>query len=179
MEKNKRKRILVLPNILTILRIILSPVFLVLLLKLDSFIPGLVVFVIVALTDVVDGEIARRTKQRTDFGEFLDPMADKFMVLLAIIALLTRFKFPLYGLWIFIRDIISLSGSVLIHKKERGNWKASKLGKITTFMQTAVIIVFIIDNPLKYVILWLTLLVSVTTAVQYFIRGFRIIKGKK
>lgn len=179
MKKNKRKRILVLPNILTILRIILSPIFLVMLLKMDNFVPGLIVFLIVALTDIADGMIARRTKQRTEFGEFLDPMADKFMVLLAIIAVFIRFDFPAYGLIIFTRDIISLSGSVLIHKKEKGNWKASKLGKLTTFMQISTMVAFMINIQIKFVLLLLTIVISIATARQYFIRGLAILRGKK
>ena len=173
------KKILVLPNILTMLRVILSPIFLVMFLNMENFIPGLVVFLLVALTDIADGAIARHTKQRTEFGEFLDPMADKFMVILATIAVFIKFEFPTYGLVIFTRDIVSLSGSVLIHQKKKGNWKASKIGKITTFMQISTLGSFVINAPFRFILLLATMIISIMTAKQYFIRGLSILRGKK
>ncbi|MBW2980334.1 CDP-alcohol phosphatidyltransferase family protein [Candidatus Woesearchaeota archaeon] len=174
----KLKKILLIPNVLTILRILASPIFFILLLK-SKIILGLTVFLIVALTDWVDGFVARRIKQRTKFGEFLDPMADKFMVTLAVIALIIGFNFPLYGLLIFSRDIISLCGSLLAHIKRKAVWKASKLGKVTTFLQVVVIASFIINYQFKDFLLAATIILSLLTTIQYFMIGVKMIKSSK
>ena len=174
----KKKKIWVLPNILTLLRIALSPVFLILFLQSKNT-AGLIVFLIVAVTDLIDGALARRIKQKTEFGEFIDPMADKFMIILAVIALFIKFGFPLYGLWIFSRDIASLAGSILVHAKSKSNWKASKMGKATTFLQILTIGVFIIDSQFKYYILLLAMISSVLTAITYIRRGISISLSSK
>ncbi|MBW2984677.1 CDP-alcohol phosphatidyltransferase family protein [Candidatus Woesearchaeota archaeon] len=172
------KKTLTLPTVLTILRIVFSPVFFVLLLASKAT-PGLVIFIIVALTDWIDGMIAKYTKQITKFGEFLDPMADKFMVALGVIAITLKFDFPIYGLWILSRDIISLCGSFIIYKKRKANWEANKLGKATTFLQVVTIIAFIINNSLKFHILLVTMITSILTAISYFRRTIRIVKASK
>ena len=172
------KKSMNLPTKLTILRIVLSPVFLVLLLT-QLVIPGLIVFILVALTDWIDGMIAKSTKQMTKFGEFLDPMADKFMVALGVIAIILKFDFPAYGLWILSRDVISLCGSFIVYKKQKANWEANILGKATTFLQVVTIIAFVIDYSFKYQILLITMVISIITAISYFKRAIRIIKSSK
>jgi cardiolipin synthase len=174
----KLKKILILPNILTILRILISPVFLILLLK-SRIIAGLVVFILVALTDALDGMIARGIKQKTRFGMILDPMADKVMVAFAVIALIIKFDFPTIGLLIFSRGFVSLCGSYLVYKKRKGSWEATKLGKATTFFQVVTIIAFLIDNTFKSHLLALTIIISIITAVQYAIIGIRITRSSK
>ncbi len=174
----KRNEIWLIPNILTLLRIVLSPVFMVLLLQ-EKTAWGLAIFIVVAATDLIDGAIARKTNQKTSFGEFLDPMADKVMVVSAIIALMIKYKFPVYGLWIFTRDVVSLAGSVLVHKTSKSNWKASQLGKVTTFMQVITIGFFIVGWKAKYIMLLLAMISSVATAITYVRRGINIVLDSK
>jgi CDP-diacylglycerol--glycerol-3-phosphate 3-phosphatidyltransferase len=83
-----------LPNKLTVLRLILVPFFIVILMASDALwasIVGLVLFVGAAFTDMLDGKIARKNNLVTDFGKFLDPLADKFMVIGAMLIILYRF----------------------------------------------------------------------------------------
>ena len=95
-----------LPNKLTMLRLCLVPVIMVLLLLPDSLVPwelaygvGAVIFAATALTDMLDGKIARKHNLITNFGKFMDPVADKFMVIGTLMALLFRMLRPdLYGL---------------------------------------------------------------------------------
>ena len=172
------KKRLNLPTKLTLLRIVLSPVFLVLLLT-PLVIPGLIIFIIAALTDWIDGMLAKRMKLKTSFGEFLDPIADKVMVALGVMAVSLKFGFPIYGLWILSRDIVSLCGSYLVYKKKKANWEANKLGKATTFLQVVTIIAFVVDNTFKYYIVLITMIISIITAISYFKRAIRIIKSSK
>ena len=95
-----------LPNKLTLLRLCLVPVIMVLLLLPDSLVPweiaygvGVVIFAVTALTDMLDGKIARKYNLITNFGKFMDPVADKFMVIGTLMAMLFRMLRPdLYGL---------------------------------------------------------------------------------
>lgn len=82
-----------LPNKLTVLRLILVPFFVVILMVSDAVwasLVGLAIFIIAAFTDMLDGKIARRHNLVTDFGKFLDPLADKFMVIGAMLVILYR-----------------------------------------------------------------------------------------
>ena len=83
-----------LPNKLTVLRLIMVPFFVVILMATDALwasIVGLVLFIGAAFTDMLDGKIARKNNLVTDFGKFLDPLADKFMVIGAMLVILYRF----------------------------------------------------------------------------------------
>ncbi len=173
MVLNMGKKILNIPNILTISRFALSPIFFILLLA-GKLYEGLAVFVIVALTDLADGWVARSIKQKTAFGEVIDPMADKFMVFTAIIALLIKFGFPLYGLLILIRDIVSLASSILVYSKNKGGWKPNLLGKLTTAFQVITIIAFITSINFRFIILFFAIGLSFITAITYSIKFFRI-----
>ncbi len=166
------------PNVLTISRFLFSPLFLYFFL-VDKIELALIVFMFVAVTDLADGWIARSTNQKTKFGESLDPMADKFMIFLALVAVCIKFSFPVWAIPLFIsRDIISLAGSILIYTKHKGVWKANKLGKLTTFLQIVSILVFILNMSFKMIVLWITIISSITAAIAYLIRWINIARNK-
>jgi len=165
------------PNTLTILRFVLSPVFF-LFLVYGYPRTGLVFFLIVALTDFADGWVARSTGQTTKFGAALDPLADKFMIFLAVIGLSIRLDFPHWAVpLIMVRDAVSVGGSFIYFSTIRG-WKVKYLGKATTFFQTITVVFFIINLPFKFVILFFTLLLSITTATSYITKGYYILLKK-
>lgn len=139
-----------LPNKLTILRIILVPVFLVLLLNFDNltWAAGLV-FVVASLTDLADGKIARKYNLVTNFGKFADPLADKLLVSAALIALCTMGKLgtPVLGAWatfIIIAREFMVTGIRLVAAAEGKVIAAGMSGKIKTTVQmiTVVYILF-------------------------------------
>lgn len=134
------------PNFLSILRIIVIPVF-VYLLSLNSYtarIWALVIFILASITDALDGWSARKLNQESEMGKFLDPLADKFLV----IATLTAFLFldPLIPLWmIFIivgRDLLITIMRYLAIKKGK-SLRTSHFGKFKTAFQMISIIVII------------------------------------
>ncbi|MBS3098059.1 CDP-alcohol phosphatidyltransferase family protein [Candidatus Woesearchaeota archaeon] len=165
-----KKFVLNVPNTLTILRFLLSPVFFVFLLK-DKLDLALITFMFVAVTDFADGWIARFAKQETYFGRTLDPLADKFMIFLAVIALAKNFAFPFWAIPLILsRDFVSILGLALFSKRMK-EWKVYFLGKLTTFLQVITVLAFIVSLEYKEIILWLTLAISVITAVVYLTRG--------
>ena len=153
-----------LPNKLTVLRLILVPIFVVIMMisnALWASAVGLALFIIASLTDMLDGKIARKHNLVTDFGKFMDPLADKFMVIGAMFVILYR-SLSLYSdaklfsnifFWAFmivifrelavtsIRLVVSGSSGIVI--------AANMLGKIKTCTQIACVICCIAE-PVIY-----------------------------
>ncbi len=151
-----------LPNKLTVLRIILVPIFLVIMMLPDSVLSwqlsgilGVAIFIVASLTDMLDGKIARKYNLVTDFGKLMDPLADKFMVIGALTAIvyraggLMRTLFTVALLVVIFRElavtslrlVASSSGGVVV--------PANMLGKIKTVMQIVCVCATFIE-PVLY-----------------------------
>ena len=132
------------PNAISFLRIILIPVFLYLifLTEVEKRIWALVVFIIASLTDILDGWSARKFGQETSFGKFLDPLADKILVISALIAFLILD--PLIPAWmifiIILRDVLLTIMRYLAIKKN-SVIRTTRFGKVKTAFQMISIIV--------------------------------------
>ena len=112
------RRILTVPNAISMLRIALIPVFFALITNESSTATGLILFGVVMATDWVDGTIARRTGQVSEFGKVLDPVADRLAIAAGIIALVIRGVFPLWAaVLILARDlVVFLTGSYVLSR---------------------------------------------------------------
>ena len=130
------------PNLLTILRIILTPLFIILLFSAYSSARfwALVVFVIAAVTDAYDGHLARKYNQVTAQGRFLDPLADKILVSSAFIsfAVLGVVEYWMVSLIIF-RDLF-VTGLRMVMEKNGISMITTKIAKAKTFIQISIII---------------------------------------
>jgi CDP-diacylglycerol--glycerol-3-phosphate 3-phosphatidyltransferase len=131
-----------LPNILTILRILLTPVFIVLLFYEHPYSNfwALVIFVIASITDAYDGYVARKYDLETDYGRFLDPLADKILVSSAFIsfAVIEIVPYWMVGLIIF-RDLF-VTGLRMLMNQKGFIMQTSKSAKIKTGVQIGFII---------------------------------------
>jgi cardiolipin synthase (CMP-forming) len=109
-------RIVTAPNLISLVRILSIPVFVVLLQRRETEVAGLALLVAVASTDWIDGQIARRTGQVSNLGKILDPVADRLTLAAALIALVVRGAFPLWAaLLVLVRDgILVLAGGFLL-----------------------------------------------------------------
>ena len=157
-----------LPNKLTLLRLCLVPVIMVLLLLPDSLVPweiaygvGVVIFAVTALTDMLDGKIARKYNLITNFGKFMDPVADKFMVIGTLMAMLFRMLRPdIYGLGydniftvvffaavvaIIFRELAITSLRLVLVNSTGAVVAAKMLGKIKTVSQILCICALMIE----------------------------------
>ena len=137
-----------LPNKLTVFRIILIPVFVFFMLKTD--IPGakwyaLVFFCLASVTDFFDGFLARRNNWVTDFGKFMDPLADKLLICSALIALCSNGRFPAWIVIIIIAREFTISGFRLIASDNGRVIAASIWGKVKTVVQMFTVILLICD----------------------------------
>lgn len=129
-----------LANKLTIMRIILIPLFLVFILVKDipyGSLIALLIFVLASITDKVDGYIARSRNQITNFGKFMDPLADKMLVISALIALVECGLIPSWMVIVIIAREFAISGLRMLAASEGLIVAASWWGKIKTVIQIA------------------------------------------
>ncbi len=175
-----------LPNIITCLRIALVPVFLILLID-GKYGLAVVVFIVAGLTDAIDGAIARMMNKKTELGAFLDPLADKFLVLTAFVALALMGKLPLWlaGM-VIIRDAVILAGGFYLYRLGfKEVLRPTPLGKLTTFMLIFLLMVALADVywgrefALEEYLAGLTAALLIASGIQYLIRGFGIFNGKE
>ncbi len=143
------------PNSLTMLRVVLIPVFVVLFYVEQhwSYLASAAVFTLAAITDWLDGYLARRLGQSTPFGAFLDPVADKLMVVVALVMLVERFEhwwFTLPAMIIVAREVlVSALREWMAELGKRTNVAVSSVGKIKTVLQMVAIIGLLLDSPVS------------------------------
>ena len=174
-----------LPNILTILRVIMIPFFLVALL-VDGIPAGkwvaLAIFIIASFTDMLDGKIARKYNLITNFGKFMDPLADKLLVSAALIALIPLGKIPAWIVIVIISREFIISGFRLIASDNGIVIAASYWGKIKTVTQMVMIVLLIADfsnsiiDVLETVFIYLALALTVISLLDYLIKNKNVLK---
>jgi len=181
-----------LPNKLTILRVILVPFFLAAMMIPDSIVPeyitriiAAVIFAVTALTDFVDGKIARKYNLVTNFGKFMDPLADKFMVIAALLGATARYEY-LTNIFVWITLIVvfrelAITSLRLIASSTAGKVIAAAwAGKIKTFSQCICILAIFLEPLIPHfifneyhVITWISTAVmtffTIYSGIQYFI----------
>jgi cardiolipin synthase (CMP-forming) len=127
-------RVFTIPNLISLLRILLIPLFCLLIVDRDSSAVGIVLFAAIVATDWVDGFVARRTGQISEVGKILDPVADRLAIAAGLIALVVRGAFPLWAaLLILIRDVAMLLGGAFLLKDKGVRIDVRWIGKLATF----------------------------------------------
>ena len=175
-----------LPNILTLFRVLLIPLFVILIIN-KRFPWALATFAIAGITDAVDGLIARLTGQRTELGAYLDPIADKLLLSSAFITLAIIEYIPSWLTVIVItRDIIILIGFLMFfltnHRPKMG---PSLLSKFTTFFQISTVLLFLIKenysiSPLiTQLAIYGVVIFTVLSGTHYIYVGTKILNEKK
>ena len=166
--------LLKLPNIISLCRIGMVPIFLVLLSK-DRFTAALYVFVLAAVTDALDGAVARWFDIRTELGAILDPFADKLMLLSALVVFTFEHALPVWLLILTaIRDIVLVLGYLMISfaAGERFPVRPSMFGKMTTVLLIVCVIGTLtthlgLSQGNWYAVLYLTGIVLVVSGIHY------------
>lgn len=170
-----------LPNKLTMLRVLLIPVFVVFMLvnitPYDKWI-ALGIFVVASLTDMADGKIARKYNLVTNFGKFMDPLADKLLVCSAMIALIELGKIPAWIVIIIIAREFVISGFRLIAADNGVVIAASYWGKFKTTFQMIMVILMIADiealSVVTTVIMYIALILTIVSLVDYLIKNWGV-----
>lgn len=169
-----------LPNKLTILRVLMVPVFILFMLT-DlggdyNNIIALVLFVVASLTDLLDGHLARKNNLVTNFGKFMDPLADKLLVCSALICFVANGQLPAWMVIIIIAREFIISGFRLIASDEGVVIAASYWGKVKTTVQMVMIIALLVEFPYAMVIAWAAVALTVISLVDYIVKNIDVIK---
>jgi CDP-diacylglycerol--glycerol-3-phosphate 3-phosphatidyltransferase len=183
------------PNILTLLRIAAIPVLAVLLLSpsREAGFWAAALFAVASITDWLDGYLARRMGIVTVFGKFLDPIADKLIVMAALIMILPFDRVPAWMVLVILGREIIITGLRGIASTEGIVISASDLGKFKTIFQLVAIIAlllhydyrwfFSVDHPWLYVnmhnvgmfYLWIATIITIWSGVDYLVKYMRVI----
>jgi CDP-diacylglycerol--glycerol-3-phosphate 3-phosphatidyltransferase len=162
-----------LPNVLTLLRILAVPVIVVALLgetpNGDALAAG--VFALAALSDGLDGYIARRRQDVTTFGKLMDPLADKLLIIAALVSLVSLGRLAAWVAMVIIARELAVTGLRAVAAEQGVVISASWLGKLKTALQVAAVFALIIWNPSPVavdVLVYLAVAVTVISGADYF-----------
>ena len=173
-----------LPNKLTILRVIMIPFFVFFLLcqggENRTFrMIAVVLFIIASLTDLLDGKIARKYNMVTNFGKFMDPLADKLLVCSALICLIELGQLPAWMVIVIISREFIISGFRLVASDNGVVIAASYWGKFKTTFQMIAVILLILDIPALRLVttlcVWVALALTIISLVGYTAKNYKIL----
>ena len=177
-----------LPNRLTLFRVILIPFFVFFL--LSPYFTGygnyiaVAVFIVASITDFLDGHIARKRNLVTNFGKFMDPLADKLLVCSALICLIELDRLPAWIVIIIIAREFIISGFRLIASDNGVVIAASYWGKFKTTFQMLMVIVLILDIPhpvfywLGMILTYVSLALTVISLIDYIVKNKNVLQDK-
>ena len=178
-----------LPNKLTIMRVILIPFFVFFL--LSPYFPAygnyiaVAIFIVASLTDMLDGKIARKYNLVTNFGKFMDPLADKLLVCSAMICLIELDRLAAWIVIVIIAREFIISGFRLVASDNGGVIAASYWGKFKTTFQMLMVIVLILDIQMPFfqilgtVLTYVALILTVVSLIDYIVKNKDVLKDQK
>ncbi|MDV7719239.1 CDP-diacylglycerol--glycerol-3-phosphate 3-phosphatidyltransferase [Pediococcus ethanolidurans] len=183
-----------LPNKLTVFRIILIPIFIIIMVIPYTWgtvtwfgtsiavtrVLAAIIFAVASLTDLADGKIARHNHLVTNFGKFADPLADKMLVMSAFIILVSLGKAPAWVIAIIVCRELAITGLRLLIVENNGRVMAAAMpGKIKTTSQMVAIILLILNNvlfaaihiPMATIMLYICLFFTIYSGIDYFVQN--------
>ena len=173
-----------LPNKLTVMRVILIPFFVAALLYDNGSsqtmrVVANVIFIVASLTDLFDGKIARKYNLVTNFGKFMDPLADKLLVCSALICLIQLGQLPAWVVIIIISREFIISGFRLVASDNGIVIAASYWGKFKTTFQMIAVILMIVNLPVLHILTvactWIALVLTVVSLVDYIAKNHKVL----
>jgi len=184
-----------LANAITIARILLIPVFLVLLLsgipQPYGDIAAAAVFILAAATDKLDGYVARRNKQITTLGQFLDPLADKLLIAAALIALVSQGRIAGWVAMLIIGREIAVSVLRIVGVSQGVSIPADKYGKLKTVLQIVYVVYVLVPTDkiaelihvstdvatiIQWILAGVVVIVTLASGVRYFVNARGVIR---
>jgi len=175
-----------LPNILTCVRVLLIPVFMVLAYQNNTAcdIVALIVYVAACLTDYVDGYLARKNNQVTNFGKFMDPVADKLLVMAALLIFVEDGTIAAWAVAIILGREFIVSALRMVAASEGLVIAANMWGKAKT-MITMITLIFLLcpigpimlgPVSLQNIMIWITVIITAVSGITYITDNFAVIK---
>ena len=178
-----------LPNKLTVLRVILIPFFVIFLLGADviggfSRYIALLIFIAASLTDMLDGKIARKYNLITNFGKFMDPLADKLLVCTALICFVDLHRIPTWIVLIIIGREFVISGFRLVAAESGQVIAAGMWGKVKTAVTMVTICLMIPDfgvfpiTVIEQILIYVSLALTIISLLDYLLHNKHVLAGK-
>ena len=173
-----------LPNKLTVLRVIMIPFFVFFLLLENGANPtwrylSAAIFIVASLTDLLDGKIARKYNLVTNFGKFMDPLADKLLVCSALICLIELGQLAAWVVIVIISREFIISGFRLVASDNGVVIAASYWGKFKTVFQMISVILLILNIPalslITQICVWIALILTVVSLVDYIVKNHKVL----
>ena len=175
-----------LPNKLTILRVILIPVFLVVLFLLPA--PAnryiaVAIFVVASLTDFLDGYLARKWNMVSNFGKFMDPLADKLLVMAALVSMVQLGDLPSWVVILILAREFAITGFRTLAMEANIVMAASWWGKVKTTVQMVMIILVLLDLPfagisaIETILIGLAVFFTILSGADYIIKNKQVLRG--
>lgn len=182
-----------LPNKLTILRVILVPIFMAFMLMIDkntAFVTvSLLIFVIASLTDTFDGYLARKNNLITNFGKLMDPLADKMLTTAAYLGLLSMGRASCWAVMLILTREFIVSGIRLVAAGDGTVIAASVWGKVkTVFQMVSIIAAFLVMYPvcpeetgifITNILVWISAVITLISGADYVIKNIQVFKEAK
>ncbi|RSL32793.1 CDP-diacylglycerol--glycerol-3-phosphate 3-phosphatidyltransferase [Salibacterium salarium] len=187
-----------LPNKITLARIFLIPVFMVLMLVPFSFgswnfqgtvlpfahLAGAILFILAAATDWFDGYIARKQNLVSNFGKFLDPLADKLLVTAALLSLIEIGILPAWMAIVILSREFAVTGMRLVAASDGQVIAASGIAKWKTVFQMVALAILLLHNvpfetwniPLGMILMWIAVLLTIFSGIDYFVKNKHIFR---
>ncbi len=176
-----------LPNRLTIFRVFCIPAFVAMMLITAipyNYYIAVLIFILASLTDLLDGKIARKYNLVTNFGKFMDPLADKLLVSAALICL-SPAMIPAWIVIIIISRELFISGFRILAADQGIVLAAGWWGKFKTAFSMVMIVVLIINTPLKneildiigWALIWISLILTIISMIEYVYKNIEVLKN--
>jgi CDP-diacylglycerol--glycerol-3-phosphate 3-phosphatidyltransferase len=146
-----------------------------------------IVFIIASLTDKLDGYLARKYNMITDFGKFMDPLADKLLVTAAFVILIQLGRIEAWIVFVILAREFAITGLRTLAAAQNVIIAASNYGKIKTVTQIVAIAILLLDNypfslinlPVDTVAVYVALIATILSGIDYFRKNMRVISNMK
>jgi CDP-diacylglycerol--glycerol-3-phosphate 3-phosphatidyltransferase len=169
-----------LANKITLSRVFLVPVFLLFMLvemPYGNYIAA-AIFIIASLTDTLDGYIARSRNLVTDFGKFMDPLADKLIVTAALVALVEKGMVSSALVMIIIAREFAITGFRTLAAAQGIIMAAGPWGKLKTVIQIVAIVAALLNIPYYNIFMWIAVIITIISGVDYIYKNRKVISTK-
>lgn len=175
-----------LPNKLTMLRVILIPAFLLVLFlvpaPLNRYI-AVAIFIVASITDFLDGHLARKWNLVSNFGKFMDPLADKLLVMAALVSMVQLGDLASWVVIIILAREFAITGFRTLAMEAKIVMAASWWGKVKTTVQMIMIIVVLLNLPfpgisiIEELLVGLAVFFTILSGVDYIVKNKQVLKG--
>lgn len=175
-----------LPNKLTVGRMVSVPIFIVVLMY-GYYYAAAIIFLLASFTDMLDGQIARKYNLVTNFGKIMDPLADKLLVMAALVCLVELGDVPAWMVIVILAREFTVTGLRTVAASQGIVIAAGMSGKIKTVTQMAAVTLILLKNwpftyfnvPVADIMLWISVIMTIYSGIEYIVQNRQVFSMKE